>query len=75
MRSCQECGEEYAEDDKSKVCMKKVTFNTICGGAVLPPPVVFETEYSAYKCLVCMDSGIVMLMDGKVITCHRGCRG
>lgn len=75
-RTCELCGTEYPAASTALRCsaLQGVTY---CGGAILPAPIA---EPPTVACLVCMDSGRVILTDHsdpqrRIYTapCPRGC--
>lgn len=69
MRSCDNCGKEYADTDTIATCEAQVKQGR-CGGTVLPAPRDIERTQA---CLICLDVGLVLLGDGTVRNCPRGC--
>ncbi len=79
MRTCTECGKEYANEDPAKYCYG--TYQSpdgktpALGRGILPCCGLIGQAPIArtFNCLLCLDSGQVPLAAGETRRCPRGC--
>lgn len=67
-------GEALTSGKKGEEIRVSITNPRYCQGKIQPPPDLPARAPAAKpSCLVCLDSGRVLLHDGTFIKCHRGC--